>query len=313
MPLTKPAPHDAHPRQRISVAETEISYVETGNFGGFEIVFLHGNPTSSYLWRNVIPHVGQLGRCYAPDLMGMGDSGPTPNNSYRFIDHSVTLDGWFNVLDLKEVIIVGHDWGGALGFYWAQRNRDRLAGIVYMETIVKPLAWADWPESSRKLFEGFRAPVGEQLVLDKNVFVDRVLPASVLRDLNAEEMRRYRKPYVEPGESRRPTLTWPRRRTGRCSSDRRRLRQVAERGRRRCKAFYQRGSRKYLGRKPARVLSELAESIRGDRAGPPFHSRRRACGDWPGDQKLHRIARLRSPITWFLIIRSSTATNESRL
>ena len=210
MPLTKPAPHDAHPRQRISVAETEISYVETGNFGGFEIVFLHGNPTSSYLWRNVIPHVGQLGRCYAPDLMGMGDSGPTPNNSYRFIDHSVTLDGWFNVLDLKEVIIVGHDWGGALGFYWAQRNRDRLAGIVYMETIVKPLAWADWPESSRKLFEGFRAPVGEQLVLDKNVFVDRVLPASVLRDLNAEEMRRYRKPYVEPGESRRPTLTWPR-------------------------------------------------------------------------------------------------------
>ncbi len=210
MPLTKPAPHDAHPRQRISVAETEISYVETGNFGGFEIVFLHGNPTSSYLWRNVIPHVGQLGRCYAPDLMGMGDSGPTPNNSYRFVDHSVTLDGWFNALDLKEVIIVGHDWGGALGFYWAQRNRDRLAGIVYMETIVKPLTWADWPESSRKLFEGLRAPVGEQLVLDKNVFVDRVLPASVLRDLNAEEMRRYRKPYVEPGESRRPTLTWPR-------------------------------------------------------------------------------------------------------
>jgi len=210
MPLTMPAPHDTHPRQRISVAGTEISYIETGNFSGYEIVFLHGNPTSSYLWRNVIPHVGQLGRCYAPDLMGMGDSGPTPTGSYRFVDHSVTLDVWFNALDLKRVILVVHDWGGALGFYWAQRNRDRLAGIVYMETIVKPLVWADWPESSRKVFEGFRAPVGEQLVLEKNIFVDRVLPASVLRALSAEEMQRYRKPYVEPGESRRPTLTWPR-------------------------------------------------------------------------------------------------------
>ena len=212
MPLTQPAPIDSHPRQCIAVAKTEISYVETGNFGDteIEIVFLHGNPTSSYLWRNVIPHVGQLGRCYAPDLMGMGDSGPTPNKSYRFIDHSVTLDGWFNALDLKNVMIVGHDWGGALGFYWAQRNRDRLAGIVYMETIVKPLTWADWPENARKVFQGFRSPAGENLILEKNTFIERVLPASVIRELDVEEMRRYRKPYEEPGESRRPTLTWPR-------------------------------------------------------------------------------------------------------
>ena len=210
MPLTTAAPHDSHPRQRIAIANTEISYIETGNFGGFEIVFLHGNPTSSYLWRNIIPHVGQLGRCYAPDLMGMGDSGPTPTGSYRFRDHATTLDGWFNSVNPKNVILVGHDWGGALGFYWAQRHPDRIAGIVYMETIVKPLTWADWPESSRKLFGGLREPVGEQLVLEKNVFVDRVLPSSIIRDLSAEEMQNYRKPYVEEGESRRPTLTWPR-------------------------------------------------------------------------------------------------------
>ena len=210
MPLTKPAPTDSHPRQRIAVAGTEIAYVETGNFGGIEIVFLHGNPTSSYLWRNVLPHVARRCHCYAPDLVGMGDSGPMPNKSYRFVDHSAAIDGWFDALDLKTVVIVGHDWGGALGFHWAQRNRERIAGIVYMETIVKPLTWDDWPENARKVFEGFRSPAGEEMILEKNMFVDRVLPASMIRELGEEEMRRYRKPFEEPGESRRPTLTWPR-------------------------------------------------------------------------------------------------------
>ncbi|MCE2483211.1 MAG: haloalkane dehalogenase [Alphaproteobacteria bacterium] len=210
MPLTAPAATDPHPRRRIALAGTEISYVETGAEGPVEIVFLHGNPTSSYLWRNVLPHVAEAGRCYAPDLMGMGDSGPAPNASYRFVDHAATLDEWFDALGLAAVVVVGHDWGGALGFHWARRHRDRVAAVVYMETIVKPLGWDDWPENARKAFAGFRSPAGEEMILEKNMFVERVLPASVMRTLGPEEMRRYRKPFERPGEGRRPTLTWPR-------------------------------------------------------------------------------------------------------
>jgi haloalkane dehalogenase len=186
-----------------------MAYVDTGT--GDPIVFLHGNPTSSYLWRNVIPHVEPLGRCLAPDLIGMGESGKAPDGSYRFVDHARYLDAWFDALGLRtRVTLVMHDWGSALGFYWAYRHPDRVKALVYMEAIVKPFTWEEWPETARGIFKTFRSPAGEEVVLQKNVFVERVLPASVLRQLTEEEMAAYRRPYVHPGESRRPTLTWPR-------------------------------------------------------------------------------------------------------
>jgi haloalkane dehalogenase len=201
--------HDPYPRKRVAVLDSDMAYVDTGS--GDPIVFLHGNPTSSYLWRNIIPHVEKLGRCLAPDLIGMGDSGKNPNGSYRFLDHSRYLDAWFDALGLtKNVTLVIHDWGSALGFYWAQRYPDRVKALAYMEAIVKPWSWEDWPESARSIFKTFRSPAGEEVVLQKNVFVERVLPASVIRKLTEEEMAVYRRPFLEPGESRRPTLTWPR-------------------------------------------------------------------------------------------------------
>ena len=203
------AGEDLHPRKRISTGGTDIAYVDTG--AGDPIVFLHGNPTSSYLWRNVIPHLEPLGRCLAPDLMGMGESGSSPNGSYRFADHSALLDYWFEDLGLTGgVTLVVHDWGSALGFHWAKRHPEYVKGLVYMEAIVRPVTWEDWPEAARQVFQGFRSPAGEEMVLEKNIFVERVLPGSVLRKLTEEEMNVYRRPYLEPGESRRPTLTWPR-------------------------------------------------------------------------------------------------------
>ena len=203
------SPTDPYERRRVAVRDTEMAYVDTG--AGDPVVFLHGNPTSSYLWRNVIPHVGGLGRCLAPDLVGMGDSGKAPTGSYRFVDHARYLDAWFDALGLtKNVTLVGHDWGSALGFSWAYRYPDRVKGIVYLEAIVKPLTWEEWPEPARALFTALRSPAGEEIILQKNVFVERILPASVLRRLTAEELAVYRRPYLEPGESRRPTLTWPR-------------------------------------------------------------------------------------------------------
>lgn len=200
---------DPYPRKRVTVFDSEIAYVDTG--AGDPIVFLHGNPTSSYLWRNIIPHVEKLGRCLAPDLIGMGDSGKNPSGSYRFVDHSRYLDAWFAALGLtKNVTLVVHDWGSALGFYWAQRYQDRIKALVYMEAITQPLRWSDWPEAATNIFKTFRSPAGEEVVLQKNVFVERVLPASVMRKLTEEEMAVYRRPFQEPGESRRPTLTWPR-------------------------------------------------------------------------------------------------------
>lgn len=200
---------DPHPRKRLRVLDTEMAYVDTG--AGDPVVFLHGNPTSSYLWRNVIPHVAPLGRCLAPDLVGMGESGRAPDGSYRFVDHARYLDAWFEALDLRHrVSLVVHDWGSALGFHWARRHPDRVAGLVYMEALVRPVTWAEWPEQARRIFQALRSPAGEEMVLDKNVFVERILPASVLTPLSPEAMERYRAPYREPGESRRPTLTWPR-------------------------------------------------------------------------------------------------------
>jgi haloalkane dehalogenase len=199
-------------KRRVRVHGKEMAYVETG--AGDPIVFLHGNPTSSYLWRNVMPHLAPLGRCLAPDLIGMGDSdklAPSGPGSYRFVEHRRYLDGLLEALGVTDrVTLVVHDWGSALGFDWANRHRGQVKGIAYMEAIVRPLAWAEWPEPIRKLFQGFRSPAGEAMVIEKNVFVERVLPGSVLRGLTEAEMAVYRRPYLEPGEARRPTLTWPR-------------------------------------------------------------------------------------------------------
>ena len=200
---------DRYERRRVSVLDTEMAYVDSGT--GAPIVFLHGNPTSSYLWRNVIPSVEGLGRCLAPDLIGMGDSDRVSGNLYRFVDHARYLDAWFDAVGATEnVTLVLHDWGSALGFYWAHRHPDRVRAIVYMEAIVQPVTWDEWPEAARGIFQTMRSPAGEEIVLQKNVFVERILPASVVRGLTEEEMAVYRRPYLEPGESRRPTLTWPR-------------------------------------------------------------------------------------------------------
>ncbi len=200
------------PKKRAAVHGRSMAYVEMGE--GDPILFLHGNPTSSYLWRNVMSHVAGLGRCIAPDLIGMGDSDklvPSGPERYRFVEHRHYLEAFLEALDVRErVIIVGHDWGSALGFDWANRHRAAVRGIAYMEAIVRPMTWDEWPEPVRKLFQGFRSSAGEAMVLEKNVFVERVLPGSVLRGLSEEEMAVYRRPYLEPGEARRPTLTWPR-------------------------------------------------------------------------------------------------------
>ncbi len=203
------SPTDPHPRKRVRVHGIEMAYVDTG--AGAPIVFLHGNPTSSYLWRNIIPHLSGVARCLAPDLIGMGASDKAPDGSYRFVDHARYLDAWFDALELnRDVTLVVHDWGSALGFHWANRHRDAIKGIAYMEAIVTPMRWNDWPEAARNIFQAMRSPAGEEMVLQKNVFVERILPASILRKLDPAEMDAYRKPFVEPGESRRPMLTWPR-------------------------------------------------------------------------------------------------------
>ena len=200
---------DRYERKRVNVLDSEMAYVDTGS--GDPVVFLHGNPTSSYLWRNIIAQVEDTGRCLAPDLIGMGDSGKSGDGSYRFVDHARYLDAWFDaVLPDEKIIFVIHDWGSALGFHWTRRHPERVQGIVYMEAIVQAMKWDDWPEGARKIFQGMRSEAGEEMVLKKNVFIERILPGSVLRGLTEEEMTVYRKPYIEEGESRRPTLTWPR-------------------------------------------------------------------------------------------------------
>lgn len=199
-------------KRRVAVRGLHMAYVEEG--AGDPVVFLHGNPTSSYLWRNVIPHVAPLGRCIAPDLVGMGDSDPLPDSGpgrYRFVDHRAYLDDLLEALDVRrDVTFVVHDWGSALGFDWANRHRDAVAGLAYMEAIVRPVTWAEWPDAARRVFQGFRSEAGESMVLERNVFVENVLPGSVLRTLTDDEMAEYRRPFLEPGERRRPTLTWPR-------------------------------------------------------------------------------------------------------
>lgn len=194
-----------------TVEGKRMAFHESGT--GDPVVFLHGNPTSSYLWRNVIPHVTGRARCIAPDLIGQGDSDKldhTGPGSYRFVEHRRYLDGLLDQLDLGDrIVFVIHDWGSALGFDWANRHRDRVAGIVYMEAIVRPVSWSDWPEAARGIFEGFRSPAGEEMVIENNLFVEAVLPAAILRTLTPAEHDEYRRPFLER-EHRRPTLTWPR-------------------------------------------------------------------------------------------------------
>ena len=196
----------------VEVNGLNMAYVERGE--GDPIVFQHGNPTSKYLWRNIIPHAEPHGRCIALDLVGMGDSDKLPNSGperYTFAEHRTYFDAALEALGVAEsVTLVVHDWGSALGFDWARRHPEAVAGICYMEAIVRPMTWDEWPEDARRVFQGFRSPAGEEMVLEKNVFVERVLPGSVLRGLTEEEMAVYRRPYLDPGESRRPTLTWPR-------------------------------------------------------------------------------------------------------
>lgn len=202
----------AHPKKQLSVLGHTMAYVELGQ--GDPIVFQHGNPTSSYLWRNVMPHVAGQGRCIALDLIGMGDSDkltPSGPDRYTFAEHRRFFDAALEALGVtRNVTLVIHDWGSALGFDWANRHRDAVRGICYMEAIVRPVTWAEWPEGARRVFQGFRSPAGEEMVLEKNVFVERVLPASILRKLADAEMSEYRRPFANPGEDRRPTLTWPR-------------------------------------------------------------------------------------------------------
>lgn len=203
---------DEHPKKNVLVNGKRMAYVEMGD--GDPIIFQHGNPTSSYLWRNIMPELAGHGRCIAVDLIGMGDSDKLDNagpDSYRYVEHRDYLFAAWEQLGLTEnITFVIHDWGSALGFDWARQHPDKVRGIAYMEGIVKPMGWEDWPEAIRPLFQGFRSEAGESMVLEKNVFVERVLPGSVLRELTESEMAVYRRPYESAGESRRPTLTWPR-------------------------------------------------------------------------------------------------------
>ena len=207
-------PHSATelPKRRVTVNGHQMACVEMGS--GDPIVFLHGNPTSSYLWRNVMPHVAELGRCIAPDLIGMGDSDKLPDSGpdrYRYVEHREYLDGFFAALGLAErVVLVIHDWGGALGLDWARRHSEAVRGICYMEAVVRPMTWAEFPAAGEEVFRALRSPAGEAMVLEQNLFVEQLLPAFTLRKFGEDEMAVYRRPYAEPGEGRRPTLTWPR-------------------------------------------------------------------------------------------------------
>lgn len=196
--------------KRLKTLDSEMAYVDVGT--GDPIVFLHGNPTSSYLWRNVIPHMEKLGRCLAPDLIGHGRSARSPRLAYRYADHIAYLDTWFEGLGLtKKVILVIHDWGAALGFHRACRYPDQVSGIAYMEAMVRPRLWTDLPPERVPVFKALRGAEGEKMVLENNFFVEKMLfEAGIVRKLTDEEKAVYRAPFAEPGESRLPTLLWPR-------------------------------------------------------------------------------------------------------
>ncbi len=189
-----------------------MAYVDEGQ--GEPIVFLHGNPTSSYVWRNILPYVQKFGRIIAPDLIGMGDSEKLPQSgpgSYTFVEHRRYLDALLEALEVRErATFVGHDWGAALAFDWARRHPDAVKGIAFMEAVAEPLSWSEYPEVALKRFQALRSPEGEQLVLEQNAFIEFNLPGTILRTLTEAEMDEYRRPFAKPGEGRRPTLSWAR-------------------------------------------------------------------------------------------------------
>ena len=191
----------------LDVLDSVMFYQDTGT--GTPLVFLHGNPTSSYLWRNVLPRVGGPGRLLAPDLTGMGRSGK-PGIGYRFGDHARYLDAWFDALKLDGVVLTGHDWGGALAFDWAARHPGRVRGIAFTETIIKPMAWDDFAPGARDRFRAMRTPgTGEKIVLEQNASLEAGLAGSIMSGLSEHDHDVYRAPYPTP-ESRRPLLQWPR-------------------------------------------------------------------------------------------------------
>jgi haloalkane dehalogenase len=200
-------------KKTVDVLDSHMAYHERGE--GRPVLLLHGNPTSSYLWRDVLPELAGRGRLIAPDLIGMGDSGKLPDpdaNTYRFTTHRGYLDAFIDAVigRAESIVLVVHDWGSALGFDWANRHRDRIRGIAYMEGIVRPVAgWDEWSPAATPIFQGFRSDKGEAMILDRNMFVERVLPGSVLRKLTEAEMTEYRRPFPQR-EDRWPTLTWPR-------------------------------------------------------------------------------------------------------
>ena len=199
-------------KQYAQVNGKQMAYIDIGE--GDPIVFLHGNPTSSFLWRFVMQSLEGHGRLIAPDLIGMGDSDKLDNvgpDSYRYVEHREYLFALLDQLDLGDrVTFVIHDWGSGLGFDWAHQHAERVKGIAYMEAIVRPVSWDEWPEQARGFFQGMRSEAGESMIIDKNMFVERVLPGSVIRQMTDAELDEYRRPYLDGGETRRPTLTWPR-------------------------------------------------------------------------------------------------------
>ncbi len=203
---------DKFKRKRVKALDKELSYIEEGS--GDPIVLLHGNPTSSYLWRNIIPHLSGLGRCIVPDLVGMGDSEKLTNvgsGSYTFVKHRKYLDAFLETLGVKNnIVFVIHDWGSALGFDWAYRHPSAVKGIAYMEAILYHYTWDEWPEVACAIFQAIRSDAGESIILEKNIFIENILPSSIIRKLSDEEMYAYRRPFRVAGEDRRPTLTWPR-------------------------------------------------------------------------------------------------------
>jgi haloalkane dehalogenase len=199
-------------KKRKAVFGLEMAYVEEGQ--GDPIVFLHGNPTYSYVWRNILPYVQGFGRIIAPDLIGMGDSQKLPQSgpsSYTFVEHRRYLDALLEALGVRErAILVGHDWGAALAFDWARRHPEAVRGIAYMEAVMETSSWSEMPEIARSRFQALRSAQGEQLVLEQNSFIEFNLPKTILRSLTDEEMNQYRRPFAEAGEARRPNLAWAR-------------------------------------------------------------------------------------------------------